>query len=147
MFWTDSWRIGAALWQSGFALGETAIASHAVIGHRSRTIDAAMRDPARADVAELSRMMPEKMSAFGEAGSAMLGDWFGFQRDLLAQGSDLAALMTGAVPVRARTERIGRRASRMALRAATAGGRALAPIHATATANQRRLGPERPRQR
>lgn len=144
MYWTDAWRIAAAMWENSLALGETAVASQAVIGHRSRTIDAAMRNPLSADSAELNRMVPEKMAAFGQAGAALLDDWIGLHRDMLAQGSDLAAMLTGAVPVRTRAERISRRASRMAVRAATAGGRALAPIHATATENQRRLGRKPP---
>lgn len=140
MFWTDTMKLGAAFWDGARTLGETATASHAVVAHRSRTIDAAMRDPMSADMTELGLMVPEKMTAFAKAGAAMLEDWMSLQTDAFEQTRDFATIAaSGATLSPATLERMGRRASRMTMRMGLAGGRALAPIHAAATANQRRL--------
>lgn len=140
MFWTDAWKLGSSFWANAQALQETAFASHGVIDARSKTIDAAMRNPLRADMVELGRMVPEKLAAFGEAGSAMTRDWLDMQADMMAQGRDMMSLFTSWPPSSATIERIGRRGSRLAVKMSTAGGRALAPVHAAATANHRRLG-------
>jgi hypothetical protein len=140
MFWIDAWKLGSSFWANAQALQETAFASHGVIDARSRTIDAAMRNPLQADMAELGRMVPEKLAAFGEAGSAMTKDWLEMQDDMLAQGRDMMSLFTSWPPNGATIERIGRRGSGFALKMSAAGGRALAPVHAAATANHRRLG-------
>jgi hypothetical protein len=140
MFWTDAWKINASLWESGIALGQTALASRSVLEQRGRTIDSALRDPLGADHAELGRMVPEKIAAFGEAGASLLRDWIDLQSDLLAQGRDMATLSTSfGVANGVTLGRIAERASRMVVRASGAGGRALAPVHARVTANERRL--------
>ena len=145
MFWTDAWKLGSSMWANSFALQETALAAHHVIGHRSRTIDAAIRNPPAADIGELNRMVAEKLSAFGQAGSAWTEDWLDMQADLLAQGRDMMLLCTSWPPSSAVIERIGRRGAKLSVKMSTAGGRALKPVHATATANQRRLaGKSRP---
>ncbi len=139
MFWTDGWKLGASLYANGIALHETAVAAHGVIGLRSKTIGAALHDPRTADVAELNRMVPEKLAAFGEAGNAIAADWLDIQADLLAQGGDMAMLLAGWPSSPAALQRIARRGSKLAVKMSTAGGRALKPVHATATANHRRL--------
>lgn len=139
MFWTDAWKLGASMWANSVALQETVTAARGVIDHRSKTIDAAMRNPPTADVAELNRMVPEKMAAFGKAGSALVEDWIDIQADMMAQGRDMMGLFAWP-PSSAVVERIGKRGSRIAVKMSTAGGRALKPVHATATANHRRLG-------
>jgi hypothetical protein len=140
MFWTDAWKLGASMWANSLALQETAIASQSVIDHRSKTIDAAVRNPLTADLVELNRMMPEKITAFGKAGSSLLADWIDMQGDLMAQSRDMASLFGTWPPSGAAIERIGKRGSKLAVKMSTAGGRALKPVHATATSNQRRLG-------
>jgi len=140
MFWTDAWKLGASLWANGLALQETALAAGGVIRQRSRVIDAALRDPLDADMVELNRMVTEKVAAFGQASQSIAADWFALQADLLAQGQDLVRRGAGGGASRAAAARIGKRGTRIALKASKAGGKALKPIHATATANGRRLG-------
>ncbi len=140
MFWTDAWKLGASMWANSVALQETATAAHGVIGHRSKTIEAAMRDPLTADVAELSRMVPEKMAAFGKAGSSLVEDWIDINADLMAQSRDMIGLFGFWPPSGVAIERISKRGSKLAVKMSMAGGRALKPVHAAATANDRRLG-------
>lgn len=52
--------------------GELALAAGRVIGHRMTLGTRAMMNPAAADHAEFSRMIPEKIGAFSEAGSIWL---------------------------------------------------------------------------
>lgn len=143
--WTDPWKLGASMWANGVALSETMLAATNVVGHRSRTIDAAMRDPTQADTAELGRMVPEKMAAFGKAGSALAHDWAVMQQEMLAQGTDMLRLSTSWPPKPAIAARMLERSTRLALQMSMAGGRALAPVHAAATGNDRRLGKTRRR--
>jgi hypothetical protein len=141
MFSNDPWKLAASMWKNALALQETASASGAVIRHRRATIDAAIRNPAGADLAELGRMVPEKLAAFSDAGGSLLRDCLALQSDCLAQMQDLSLLaLAGRVPSAAAMERVSRRGARIMTRATAAGGRALAPIHKTATANDRRLG-------
>ncbi len=139
MFWMDAWKLGASMWANGVALQETATAAHGVIDHRSKTIDAAMRNPLTADVAELNRMVPEKMAAFGKAGTSLIADWIDINADLMAQSRDMLSLFGSWPPSSAAIERMSKRGSKLAVKMSTAGGRALKPAHATATANHRRL--------
>lgn len=140
MFWTDPWGLGMSMWRNAIALQETAVASHAVIGCRHDTIRAALSNPLDADVEELGRMVPEKVEAFTKAGTSLLDDCFAFQADWFAQMRDLGTIaIAGVPPSAAALDRIGRRAARITTRMSRAGGRALAPVHAAATANDRRL--------
>ncbi|UAK26078.1 hypothetical protein [Sphingomonas nostoxanthinifaciens] len=138
MFW-NAWKLGSSLWANGLALQETAMAAAGVIGHRSQLIDSAMRDPLSADVAELGRMVPEKVEAFGKAGSAIAEDWLDIHRDLLAQSRDFATLFAAWPPSPATIARMNQRGGKLLVKMSTAGGRAIDPIHATATGNHRRL--------
>lgn len=110
MFWTDAWKLGASMWANSLALQETAVAAHGVIDHRRKTIDAAMRNPMGADVAELNRVVPEKIAAFGKAGTALVEDWVDMQADLMAQSRDMMRLFGAWPPSGAAIERIGKRA-------------------------------------
>ncbi|WP_152639862.1 hypothetical protein [Sphingobium bisphenolivorans] len=140
MFWTQAWKLGSSFWANNVALSEMAWAAHHVIGHRSRLIDAAMRDPMNANLAELSRMLPEKLSAFGKANAALNRAMMDVQADLLEHGSDLSSLLTkGWPPETAVLERIGKRGTDILLKMSLAGGHVIEPVHAAATANHRRL--------
>lgn len=143
MFWTDAWKAGAALWKTGFAVQETAVAALFVVGHRKGTIEAALRNPLEADVAELGLMVPEKVAAFTKAGMSLVEDWMALQADLLAQGQDIATITMGGAGGPAMRRAI-ERAPRIAAKAGAAAGRAVAPIHAAATANRRRLAKAKP---
>lgn len=141
MFWMSPWTFGHSMWRNAVAMQETAAASDAVIRHRSASLDTAMRNPLNADVAELGKMVTEKMQAFSQSGLSMTNDIMSLQSDCFAQMRDLTAVaMSGRPPSAKVIGRMGRRSSRILLKMTKAGGRALAPIHATATANQRRLG-------
>jgi hypothetical protein len=139
-FWTGAWRNATSLTQAGLKFTEMASASKTVIECRSRTICSAMADPMTADYGELGRMVPEKMLAISQAGMAVLEDMRAWQVDAWAQWQQVTGLaMAGGLPSLAQMEEASSRSMRMANRLASAGGKALAPIHETAIANARRL--------
>ncbi len=120
--------------------GEAAAASGTVLAKRGAILDEAMRNPLGADHAELGRLMPEKLSAFGRSGNALLGDMIAINQLALTQMQDIAAVtLRGRLPKMADYQQIGDRAIAIATLMASAGTRALQPIHATVTANARRL--------
>jgi hypothetical protein len=132
--WSDAARTGMRMW-------ETMAASAVVIDKRMPMIDAGMRNPWTADHVELTGMVTEKAQAFAKAGesltkdmAAMQGLWLQVMQDMMAAGS--SRRLPSATSMKAG----GDRAMRLADSAIGAGGRALAPIHAKATANARRLG-------
>ena len=133
-----------ALWtnwlRAGRLVGETIEASQTVIARRGETIADAARDPFTADHAELTRMVTEKGAAFAKAGTSMAGDWAAMQADLSAQVRAMSALwLGGRLPSAAAAGAMLDRSARINQRALASGVKALRPIHATATANQRRL--------
>ncbi|MEO5810473.1 MAG: hypothetical protein ABIR51_10550 [Sphingomicrobium sp.] len=133
-----------ALWtgwlRAGRMVGETIQASHAVIAKRGETIAEAARDPLAADHAELTRMVAEKGAAFAKAGTSLAGDWAAMQADVAAQMRAMSAFwLGGRLPSAAAAGAMIDRSARISQRALASGVKALRPIHATATANQRRL--------
>lgn len=126
--------------RAGTMLSETFSATQAVVEHRSRTIEAAMSDPMRADVVELGRMVSEKGTAFGAAGVSLSNDWFAMQGELAAQINDLSAMMMGKMPGPVKAQKMVARGQRLGSAALASSVRAMTPIHKAATANQRRLG-------
>jgi hypothetical protein len=64
---------GFEAWRVSIAICETLIASQAVISTRLIMVSAGMLDPRRIPYAELSRMIPEKSAAFGKAHSGAVG--------------------------------------------------------------------------
>jgi hypothetical protein len=150
--------IGAAV-----TLGEMTLAASSVIGTRTALAAAALREPHRADHAELARMGPEKIAAFGEAGAAIAMEMWQLQRDTLAfiaaqvQGATCMALSLSTAPtllhaIDAQSSYVAETLDRAAHESATIAGRALniaaigaAPIHRRATANARRLAKRRGR--
>lgn len=132
--WTDAARTGLQFW-------ETLAASAVVIDRRMPMIDAGMRNPWTADHVELTGMVTEKATAFAKAGdslahdmSAMQGLWFQAMQDAWLLGT------AGRMPSAKRVAASNDRAMRLAAGMIGAGGRALTPIHAKATANAKRLG-------
>lgn len=145
----DTWsRMVSAGWSMatiGLRAGETLVAADSVIRHRGAAIDAALRNPLTADHAELSRMVSEKAEAFGSAGASVMADMARLQADMMAQASAVAAIwMSGRPPTARAMNELTSRSERMAVRALRSGERALAPVHAKATANAKRLGRKRP---
>ena len=132
-----------ALWTSmidaGRMMSETADAANAVIASRSGTIAEAAYNPLGADHRELGRMVSEKSTAFARAGQSLANDWNGMQGELLAQAQALGSMwLSGFASPRAAGAIIAR-SQRINERAIASGVRALRPIHATATANKKRL--------
>ena len=132
--WTDAARTGLQFW-------ETLAASARDIAHRMPMIDAGMRNPWTADHVELTGMVTEKATAFAKAGdslaadmAAMQGLWFQAMQDAWSLGT------AGRLPSAKRVAASNDRAMRLAAGMIGAGGRALTPIHAKATANAKRLG-------
>jgi hypothetical protein len=140
MDWTSAFKLGASMWANGVTAVETLLAANNVVSKRGQTIDAAIRDPFGADLEELGTMVSEKIAAFSHAGSAIARNLSAIRDDMLAQNRDILRLfLHGWPPDFAAAGRITARASRLVLRMSIAGGRAMAPIHAAATANDRRL--------
>jgi len=135
--WSDAARTGLRFW-------ETMAASAVVIDRRMPMIDAGMRNPFTADHVELTGMVTEKAHAFAKAGdslakdmAAMQGLWFQTWQDAWSLGT------SGRLPSPRQMAARSDRAMRLTENMIGAGGRALAPIHAKATANARRLGGKR----
>lgn len=139
----DPWSEWQRLWRAGTIMSETMTASHAVVGHRSKTIETAMSDPLGADYVELGRMVSEKSAAFGAAGASLSRDWFAIQRDWNAQAMAMSAMMMGQVPSPRASQAMVARGQRLGSAALASGVRAMTPIHRAATANERRLGKKR----
>ena len=137
---TDPWTEWQKLWRAGTMLSETMTASQAVVGHRTKTIEAAISDPLGADYVELGRMVSEKASAFGAASVSLSRDWLAMQRDLGAQVSDVSAMMFGKLPSASKAQAMMARSQRLSSAALASSVRAMTPIHRAATANERRLG-------
>jgi hypothetical protein len=144
-------RAGFGMIEAGTKFSEMMLASHSVIGTRVDLMGAAVRSPLDGDYAELGRMVPEKMAAFSKSGVALSDDWRKAQADLFDQWREWVTLMTD-VPTMGRLSAFGKRSTgrgaRAVVRSMGTGGRALDPVHKTATANARRLkrgGAKRPR--
>ncbi|MEG3176221.1 hypothetical protein U1872_08280 [Sphingomonas sp. RB3P16] len=142
------WTRVAAAWGSvgatGERLGETASASHAVIASRTNTIGEAMRSPLSGDYAELGRMVPEKVAAFSQSGNAGMKALSALQAGYLAQAQELGALwLRGRPPTLFELAELSERSSMHALHVLETGARmgqdVLAPLHAAATGNAKRL--------
>ncbi len=135
------WQIWADAAQTGLRVWETMAASAVVIDKRMPMIDAGMRNPFTADHVELSGMVTEKAQAFAKAGeslahdmAAMQGLWMQTMQDLWQAGTSHSLPSTRQMAARSD------RALRLTDSMIGATGRALAPIHAKATANAKRLG-------
>jgi hypothetical protein len=139
----NMWRDWQRMMRAGTMWSETLTASQAVVGHRSRTIEAAMADPFGADHVELGRMVSEKSTAFGAAGASLARDYFSMQADLSAQATALGKMMMGNLPSPRATQAMVTRSQRLGSAALASSIRAMTPVHRTATANARRLGKRR----
>ena len=146
-----------ALWLDlTWKTAEMFAASAQVIGHRSGRMAAAGPRPSALDRREFALMGQEKLDAAAASAAAMTRQWFAFGnaaalqawRDALAAGNAALALASSrslqeSVERQAALARtLGRSAtsvSRLSAAGAHIAGRGLAPIHAAATANARRL--------
>jgi len=135
----DLWREWQRMMRAGTMWSETLSAAHAVVGHRSRTIERALSNPFGADHAELGRMVSEKSRAFGAAGASLASDYFSMQADLSEQAAALGQMMMGQLPTPRATQAMMVRTQRLGSAAMTSSIRALTPVHKAATANAKRL--------
>lgn len=125
-------------------VSQTMVASNEVIARRTSMMRDAARSPLDGNYAELSRMVPEKVDAFGKAGAAIAGDWWAIQSTILAQAQQVGVLaMRGRAPSLAELSDLSANnmmlGLRMFERAGAMGAKGLKPIHASATGNARRL--------
>ena len=143
--WSRLLATGVTMQQTWWRIGETWQASGTVIEARTARIGAAARSPLQADLPELSRMIPEKLDAFGRSGGNVLTVLIGMQAaywgQLLRIGTMLAS---GRMAMPGELSRLASSNDSYALGALDAGARlgkvAIAPIHRTVTGNARRLG-------
>ena len=145
-------RLMSTAWdmsRTGQRASEAISASGHVMSQRTDIIASAMRSPLTGDYAELSKMFPEKVEAFSKSGMAMAKEWWSMQSAFMAEAQHLGGFFLRGRPLTP-TE-AGELSSRSATfflryveRAAQLGGLGLAPLHATVTANSRRLR-KRPR--
>ncbi|MEO6247954.1 MAG: hypothetical protein ABIO85_05145 [Sphingomicrobium sp.] len=132
-FWND-------MMKASRLVTETLDASQSVIASRTGTIAAAAQNPFQADTRELTRMVDEKSSAFAKSGAILASDWAKLQGEIVDQAQAIGSLwMSGRTPSFGAAQSIAARSQRIGTRAMASGVRALRPIHATATANQKRL--------
>jgi hypothetical protein len=117
---------------------ETFEASVVVVGERVALT--AARVPWSGDHAELNLMVSEKMSAFSEAGMALVREWHETGREAHSYWLDIGvAAFSGGFAVGRIMERTSRYGAEVASRAVGAAGLALAPIHLAVTDNAKRL--------
>ena len=139
----NPWVEWQRLMRAGTMMSETFLASQEVVGHRGKTIEGAISNPLTADHAELSRMVTEKGMAFGTAGASLARDWWRMQGEIGAQAIAIGQMMMGRVPSARATHAMLSRGQRLGSAALASSNRAMRPIHATATANARRLKKKR----
>lgn len=127
-----------ATWLRGFEMMQ---ASHSVIVTRTEMM---RRVPDPSDLAELARMVPEKVEAFSRSAQAVVRDTGTIHGAWAAQMQRVGMMMLGGrIPTMAETVKLAEQSVDYALGAMTASARlgkgALAPVHRTATGNARRL--------
>ncbi len=142
--WAGLWRSGMEAAQTGWRMTEMLAASAEVVESRCGSAAAALRDPLHGDYQELARMVPEKVEAFARAGTSIWHDMAALQASSLAGWSHAAGFVaSGRFWSVQDSAALLNRSGEMVSRSLGMSGRALAPVHRTATANARRL--RRPR--
>lgn len=129
---------------TGSRVAKTLTASREVVRKRSDIIEAAMCNPMLADHAELARMVPEKVVAFSQAGSAMSAELVSMQLAFVGEMQNLWSMaLRGRAPTVSEMSALASRSSAYAVRSGERAARfaevGLAPIHKQVTANARRL--------
>ena len=132
------WPLKAA--QLGNDLLETASRAHSVISARLPMIEEAMRSPWTADHQELSRMVTEKVSAFGASGRATAHAGDLVRRASAGNVRALGRVASGGLMWPQDWLKLAEANLAACAAMATLPGAALAPIHRGVPANQKRLG-------
>ncbi|MFM6852986.1 MAG: hypothetical protein ACKOUM_02775 [Sphingopyxis sp.] len=142
--WARLLDTGASLSKTSAQAWETLAAANSVITARTGLIQQALCTPMQGDYAELGRMLPEKIDAFGRAGAAGAGVVLAAQSAWFQQWQAMGALTLRGTPpsVGEWADTAGQIASLSLATvtiAADFNAKTLAPVHARATANARRL--------
>ena len=142
--WGELMKASLGTVQTVIQTNEMLWASGTVIGSRLGTMVAAARDPLRGDYVELGRMIPEKVKAFSEAGNALIDHWSALFLHSSYQAHLVGSLFLSGQALRpSELAGLAARATAHATSIMTTtmetAGIALAPVHAGATANARRL--------
>lgn len=124
--------------------GEMAAAANAVIGERVAMMVEAAQNPRTADYTEFARMLPEKVTAMQQAGTALLDEWWSLRGDIGEYTTYVARVMTEDWPpspcdVAELMERTFSHGTRMAATAIDDARVMLVPFHGCATSNAQRL--------
>ncbi len=136
--WIWPWELVRA----NLALAETMIAAPGVVAARLPTIGEAIANPWTADHRELNLMVTEKVDAFGLSHASVTSAARKLKAVSEANARDLGRLSGGMPLWPADWIRIAERNLDLVATLASLPGRAVAPIHRTATANARRLRSE-----
>jgi hypothetical protein len=115
-----------------------------VIGRRVALMAKAAGNPLAGDYAEFARIIPEKVTAMHQAGAALFDGWWALARDVGDHVAYVARATTSGRPpgpgeVAELMERTSVHGTRIAASAIDAAGVVLAPFHASATSNAKRL--------
>jgi hypothetical protein len=121
---------------------ELALASLQVVNARAPMIAQACRDPARGNYAELSRMVSEKPLAFARGAAAGGPGLLAMAVESNRYLTDAWKIPAGAAPGLAAAAGLFQFWGRMATLGLAWQSAALAPVHAVAMANARRLAPK-----
>lgn len=148
--WSRMMAAGMTMGRTGARAVETIQAANTVIAARTPLINAAVLSPLTADHQELGRMIPEKVDAFTQAGSAAVVPWQQAQAAWLDHARHVSAMaMRGRPPTLFELIDLNQRGAQVAVQTieamARSSERALAPVHGKATANARRLSNKKPR--
>jgi hypothetical protein len=149
--WSRMMTAALAIQRIALRSAETLTGSWDVIHVRLGIINDAGRSPCNADVGELSRMIPEKLDAFGRSGQSVMLDltkmhaewWSQAQRagQLFVSGRTLT--LSDAARLAGRVQEYGLSSVDAAVRMNRA---ALAPVHRAAMNNARHLRATKPRE-
>lgn len=142
--WSRLWASSIETARTAGRVGEMMSASGEVVSRRADMMQAALRSPLDADHAELARMVPEKIEAFAQAGGAIVSGWWAMQAAMMAEAQHAGAMMMrGRIPSPLEASALMARNAGFLIgsveRASRVSAAALAPVHAKATANARRL--------
>tara|TARA_R110000868_G_scaffold140976_7_gene357058 strand:- start:302 stop:724 length:423 start_codon:yes stop_codon:yes gene_type:complete len=133
----SSW---SAVAQSTQRMGTMATDSAYVVDHRTKLMADALRNPMTGDYAELSMMVPEKVTAFSQAGIAGWSAMAAMQSDSFAIWQRMMTMALSGKPMTAAQGRaLAVQSSRAIKRASTASDRIMAPVQSGANANAKRL--------
>ncbi len=142
--WGELMKASLDLVHTGARTNEMLVASRDVIASRVGSMVGAARNPWGGDHVELARMVPEKVSAFSDAGHALSKQWSAVLVEAAEHMSQVSWLMfNGRLLSPPELCKVSSKAAVLATSVIASGlnsgSVALAPIHKQATSNARRL--------